>query len=268
MPVFVARRRADVMGGDDTAQAVAHGAQDQHDPQPRELVVTEAHRRSTQLREDLVEGIGVDRGGHPVADRNRPDRDAGLGAPCVRRQVVGQLRDQEDRVVGADRRGSAPHHARRDRLLRVRSAPAELRGLRQPVERLHRTGELHGPHPGRQERGQRIEQRGLAGTLHLCGDDQRNATFDERPEDRRQLRVERAGTDQLDDRARRRWDVADGPPAPPGRGLGHGLSVGPAPKSVKRAGCYRVPALRQELHPGTVMARRGCRGWKSGNLAP
>ena len=89
--------------------------------------------------------------------------------------------------------------------------------------------------PGGRKHHQGVEERRLAGTPGPCRDDQRDAAFDQDPEGRRQLRIERAGTDQLDDRARRRWDVADGPPAPPRRGLGHGRSVRPGPGSVKRA---------------------------------
>ena len=55
------------------------------------------------------------------------------------------------------------------------------------------------------------------------GDDERDAPFDEQPERRRQLGVERAGPDQLDDGARWRWDVADGP-STGGRGVGQGNS--------------------------------------------
>ena len=52
MAVLVARRRTDVVGGDDAPQAITEPAQDQHDPEPRQLVVVGpdragggAHRR-------------------------------------------------------------------------------------------------------------------------------------------------------------------------------------------------------------------------------
>ena len=124
---------------------------------------------------------------------------------------------------------------------RRRSPPAELGRLWQPVECLHRPFELHGPHAGRQEAEERVEERGLAGSPGQGGDDEGDAAFDEDPERSGQLRIERAGEDQLDDRARRRWDVADGPPAPRRRGLGHRRSVRPGPWSVKRLASAQTP---------------------------
>ena len=203
-------------------------------PSLGELVIAEAHRRSSELLEDLVEGVRVDRGGHPVADRHGADRDPGLGAPGVRRQVVGELGDQQDGVVGPDWRRSSTRDACGDRLRRVRAAPAELRRLGQPVEFSIAPASSRVWIPGGRNISNEFEEGGLAGQSRLGCDDQRHAALDQNPQERRQLRVERAGTDQLDDRARRRWDVADGPPAPPWRGLGHGLSVGPGRGSVKR----------------------------------
>ena len=206
-------------------------------PEPRQLVVAEADRRSAELLEDLVERVGVDGRGQPVADGDGTDRDPGLGAPGVGRQVVGQLGDRAGRCRRA---GSVGVGGRVTRAAIASGAcgrpPAELGRLRQPVERLHGAGELDGADA--RAAGRRGARRG-AWSCRRPGaarrDDERDAAFDQHPERRRQLRIERAGTDQLDDRARRRWDVADGPPAPPRRGLGHGRSVRPGPGSVKRA---------------------------------
>ncbi len=104
----------------------------------------------------------------------------------------------------------------------ARSAPTELRGLRQPVEGLRRALELDRPDARRQEVEERAEERGLADLPGLGGDDDRDAALDKDPQRRRQLRIERAGTQQLHDGARRRWHVANGPPAPRWRGVGQG----------------------------------------------
>ena len=228
--VLVARDRADVVGGDDPAPAVADAAQDEHDAEARQLVVGEAGPAVDAAAEDLVERIGVDRRGQPVADARGPDRDARLGAPGVRRQVVGQLRDQEDRVVGADRRRA---RSRSDRATAAAASRARAPAAASRTSRSRRRA----PRSARRAAGSRGARR-AAWTCRLPAP-AAATTSGTRPSMSTQSvaassRIERAGADQLDDRARRRWDVADGPPAPRGRGLGHGRSVGPAPRSVKR----------------------------------
>ena len=145
----------------------------------RQLVVGEADRRLPERVEDLVERIGVDRRGQSVADRRRADRDPCGLTPGVGRGVVGQLVDQQDGGVGADRVGV--------RVRVRRSRPAEFGGLRQPVEGLVLAGQLHDADVGRQEVEQRAEHRRLADELRLGRDDDRNTGFDEQPELRREL---------------------------------------------------------------------------------
>ena len=103
MAVHVARGGADVVGGDDPTPVAGETAQDQDDAQPRQLVVIEIDGRAAQGLEDAVERVGMDRGREPVPDRGGPDGQPGPRAPRVRRQVIRQLRDQQDGVVGADR---------------------------------------------------------------------------------------------------------------------------------------------------------------------
>ncbi len=115
---------------DDAPKTVSDGTEDQDDTEARELVVAEQDRRSTKLVEHVIERVRVDRGREPIADRGRPHRDPGLGSPRVRGQVVGQLGDEQDRVIGADRRRLPPADPCGDGLRRVRGPPAELRRLR------------------------------------------------------------------------------------------------------------------------------------------
>ncbi len=176
----------------------------------------------------------MDRRRQPVADRGRPDRDPGLGAPRVRGQVIGQLRDQEHGRVGPDRRpgrtaarprGVARGHAdgALDHVGRGRShtAPPQFGRLRQPVERLGRPGQLDGVRAGGQEVQQGVEQRRLPCPLGRRGDHERDSRLDQEPERGGELGIERAGADQLDDRSRFGRDRAEGPPAPRRRGVGH-----------------------------------------------
>ena len=84
------------------------------------------------------------------------------------------------------------------------------------------------------------------------GHDDRDATLDQDPQRRRQLGVERAGTDQLHDGARGGRDVADGPPTPRGRGVGHGRDSEIEPVGSERpaygrpVGASNGPAERRE----------------------
>ena len=178
----------------------------------------------------------------PGRSRSRPPGPRG-GRPRPRCRPAGGPRARaasSTRRVGLDRRRDPGARPRRG------AGPAELRGLGQPVERLRRPGELHDPGLGRHEVEQRSEERGLAGPLVLAGHQQRDARLDQQPDRRRQLGIERAATDQLDDGARFRWNGANGPPAPRGGGVGHGDSTGagwmgrtgsvrPGPRSVKRS---------------------------------
>ena len=113
VPVDVADDRPDVVGGHDPSSAAGDGPQDEDDTEARQLVVGEQDRRPPERLEDLVERIGMDRRGQSVPDRRRSDRDARLGAPGVRRQMVGQLRDEQDGRVRPD--GRADRMARRVR---------------------------------------------------------------------------------------------------------------------------------------------------------
>ena len=108
----------------------------------RQLVVGQRHRGPPQLLEDRVERVGVDRGREAVPDRGGPDRDPGGLAPGVGRQVIRELAGDQQGRVGLDRADPEPSVGP------GRARPTELRGLRQPVERLGRPGELHDPVSG------------------------------------------------------------------------------------------------------------------------
>ena len=147
--VRVAGDRPDVVGRDHAAPAVVEPAQDEDDAEVRQLVVGQADRRPAEGVEDLVERVGVDRRGQAVADRGGPDRDPGGGAPRVGGQCGRTARGRAGRS-SSGRIGSLPGAAgRRD------ARPAELRRLRQPVERLVLAGQLDDPARRRQE----VEQR-------------------------------------------------------------------------------------------------------------
>ena len=260
MPVHVARGRTDVVRGDDAPPIAGQPAQDQDQPETRQLVVIEADRWPAQRLEHLVERIGVDGGREPVPDRGGPDGQTGLRTPGVRREVVGQLRDEQDRVVGTDR-ASRPALVGMAWLRTAR--PAELRGLRQPCERLGRAGQLHHARAGLHEVEQRLEQRGLPGAALLGGHDDRDATLDQRPQRRTERRVERAGADELHDGSRsggrrggtpsgsrlehrpwvseRGWSQARGPPA---YGRSKGASNTPGGASPNHPDLRPEPTVR------------------------
>ena len=105
----VARDRPDVMRGRDPPPAAFDPAQDQHDPEMRELVIGQPDRAPAELVEDVVERIGVDGRGKAVADRGGPHRDPRRLAPGVRRQVIRQLGCS--RTVVSARTGSPPLRA-------------------------------------------------------------------------------------------------------------------------------------------------------------
>ena len=156
MPVLVAGGRTDVVGGRHPATVVVEPAQDEDEPEPRQLVVVGPDRRPAELFEDVVEGVRVDRRREAVADARRPDRDPGFLAPGVDGQVVGQLLGHEDGRVGADRLAAG-------RLGQRRALPAQLAGLRQPVEGLAGAGQLAGRDVSGQEVEERMEEGRLAG---------------------------------------------------------------------------------------------------------
>jgi hypothetical protein len=244
--VHIACHRPDVMSGHDPPPIVVEAAQDHDDPQMRQLVIGEADRRPPERVEDLVERIGMDRRGQPVADRRRSDRDPRRITPGVSRRVVGQLVDQQDGCVRADRLGV------RGRVRRAR--PAELGGLREPVERLVLPGELHDADVRRQEVEQRAEHRRLADELRLGRHDDRDAGLDEQPELRGELRIERARPDQLDDRSRfgaawlERWA------SPRRRDVGHRPADGSNPVSSAETSHSRRATAGSRVDAGGSIA--------------
>ena len=82
---------------------------------------------------------------------------------------------------------------------RCDARPAQLGGLRQPCEVLVNTSKLDDPDTGRQEVEQGAEQGRRAGPWDLGGNDHGDSRLDQKPELCRQLRIERARPDQLDD---------------------------------------------------------------------
>ena len=259
--------RADVVGGDDPTPAARDGPQDQDDAETGQLVVREQDRRAAERLEDLVERVGVDRGRQPVADRGRPDRDPGLGAPRVGRQVIGQLGDQQHGRLRPDRRsggmtGGPTACAAGTRMGPWTTSVADGRTRRQPssdacgsqsnvsVAPASSTAWV----PAGRKSSRALSSVDLPVPWAGRGDHQRDPRLDEEPEGRRQLRVERAGTDQLDDGSRFGRDRAEGPPAPRRRGVGHERlrtkggdagSGGPAYGRVGRASNGPTPDLRR-----------------------
>src|SRR5215210_1853640 len=227
VPVLIARDGSDVVRGGNPAHGprirVAgrgrEGTNDDDDADSRQLVVRQRDRRPMQCVEDLFERVGVDRCREAVPDGDGADRDARGVAPRVRRKVIRKLRRDEDarRRVG----GGLTWRVPRDNGL---APPPELARMRKPVERFGDAGKLDAARRRRQEVEQRVEERRLAGPAALGGDDKRHAGFEEEPEEATQLGVERAGPDQLDDRARFRRDRVEAPPAPRWRGDVHGDS--------------------------------------------
>ena len=84
------------------------------------------------------------------------------------------------------------------------SASRALAASGQPGEVLGGAGQVDPAHRRRQEVQQRLEEGRLAGPSRETRDDQRQPRLDQQPRQRRQLGVEDAGRDQLDDRAARR----------------------------------------------------------------
>jgi hypothetical protein len=87
--VLVAADRPLVVGGDDPAAdmpvGAAFGADHQHQPEVRQLVVGQAD--GSEVVVDVLEPIRVDRRPDPVAERRRPDERPRGRAPDVEREV-------------------------------------------------------------------------------------------------------------------------------------------------------------------------------------
>ena len=176
--VLVAGRRTDVVGGDDAAQAVADAAAGSA---PRPAATARRRRELTGGRrscvEDVIEGVGVDRRRQAVADARGPDRDPSFGAPGVRRQVVGQLGDEQDGVVGADRRRCSP--VRAAMAARSRRQPSSgACGSQSKVSIAPASSTVRVP-GGRNQ--QRLEERRLASEPRQGAGHERDTPFDQDP---------------------------------------------------------------------------------------
>lgn len=156
MTVRVTRDRTDVMGGHHPPSVAADPPEDQDDTEVRQLIVGQAHRPPAQLVEDLVERVAMDRRRQAIADRGGPDRQPGGGPPGIDRQVIGELRGDEQRGIRL--------HDRPDGGGSRDAGPAELGRLGQPLERLRRSGQLLHRRRRRHEIAQRPEEGRLAGT--------------------------------------------------------------------------------------------------------
>ena len=247
--VLVAGGRSDVVGGDDPTAAVVEAAQDEDDAEPRQLVVGQAHRGTTERVEDVLERVGLDRRGQAVADRRGPDRDPRVVAPRVRGQVVGQLGDRQGRRVGADGRVEtvvrrsgghprAPSRVHRPGAASRMSRPC--RAARWSASRLERTA----AGPRRASTCRRPTQR----PRQAPGPAPRRAPTASRPAPRRACRCGsaprwsaasegRAGRPTGPARARCR------PTETPGERAGvpaRAASVRPGPGTVKRPGIHRA----------------------------
>src|SRR5439155_19168642 len=131
------------------------------------------------------------------------------------------------------------------------AVPAQLPRVRQPLERLLDSGQVDALRAGRQEVEERVEERRLAGPTALRRHDHRLPRFDEEPEERGELRVERACPDQLDDGPGLRRDWLKAPPAPRWRGDVHGDSV-VWRDATTRDGSVRPPPLSVKRGPELV----------------
>ena len=224
MAVHVAGGRADVVGRDDPATVLIDPAQDDDDAETGQLVVVEPDRGSAQGVEDLVEGVGMDGRRQAVPDRRGADGEPGLGAPGIRGQVVRQLGDEQD---GRRRAGRVDPAIRRSPGVVRRRASADRRASRAPAACGSQSKVSAAPAssiartPGARNVEEGVEERGLARPLPLGGDDDRDPSLDQHPQRRGQLRVERAGPDQLHDGARLGRQRAEGPPTRRRGGVGH-----------------------------------------------
>ena len=192
MTVGVAHGRSEIVRGHDPVTLALDAAHDHDAAEERQLVVGQAHRRAAERREDVLERVARHRRREAVADGRGAHRDAGLLAPGERREPVRQLGRDEDRVVGAD-----------DRLRRPRrgpARPAELGGLRQPVEGLVGAAQLRPSQLRRERVEERLEQRRPDGGIAVGDDDQRDPAFEQPPERRRESGIQQADPDQVDDR--------------------------------------------------------------------
>ena len=244
------------MGGDDPTAVLGNAAHHEDDPEHRELVLPQAHCPRSELREHGLEGVGVDRRGKSIPFADRSDCQAGLLAPCVHREVVTQLlRQQHSRAERSRRRFVRGPQARRggcgwttwpDEVAGPRplGSPPELPGLGHPGEVLEVAGELPDADLGRQEGKQRVEESGLAGQRWPRGNDERHIRIEEEPDERREIRVNRVGQDQLGDRERSiaiRTRATE-PPSHPGPS--HSASTGTVDLSLRSRtdGGYGRPA--------------------------
>ena len=204
VPVLVATDRAGVVRRDDPAPHVPVrielGTDDQDQPEVRELVVRQSDRPAAEERVDVLEPIGMERRPDPVSDRRGADEGSGRQAPCVDRQMLGQLRRDQVRGGGRDRQRGGLESGR------SLARPAESLGLGQPGEVLRSAREVDPPGGRRQEIEHGFEERRLAGPLVETGDDDRHPGLDEDPCKGGELGVEHAAGDQLDDRSTRRRD--------------------------------------------------------------
>ena len=222
--VHVAGGRPDVVGRDDPATVLATRRRTSDDAEPRQLVVVEPDRRPAQGVEDLVEGVGVDRRRQAVPDRGGADGEPGLGAPGVRRQVVRQLGDEQDGRRRAGRVGPATR--RSPRVVRRRaSADRRASRARRPAAASRRSRpRRRARSPGRRAPG---TSRRASRSVDLPAPCPSAATTIgtrpsiSSPQRRGQLRVERAGPDQLHDGARLGRQRAEGPPTRRRGGVGH-----------------------------------------------
>ena len=149
---------------------------------------------------------------------DRPDREAGLGAPGVRRQVVGQLGHEQDGVVGADRRLAGVGLGAGSR---VRCQPSSVAcGSQSKVSLAPSSSTIRCP-GGRKSRS-------AVSSVVLPAPPAWAATMSGTRPSISSQRVAASSASSVparissDDGARRRRHVADGPPAPRGRGVGQG----------------------------------------------
>jgi len=99
--VLVPAHRPRVVRRDDAAPDLAArpaiGPDDEDQPEIGQLILGQADGRVDELLMDVLQPIGVDRCGDPIADRRSSHEGPGRRAPRIDRQVHGELRRDEDR---------------------------------------------------------------------------------------------------------------------------------------------------------------------------
>lgn len=199
--VLVAPDGTGIVGGHDTPPRTAArstiGAHDQDEAEVGQLFFGQANRTFPEEIVNVLETVSVNRRRDAIPDRRRPDQRPRRPTPRVDRQVLRHLGGDE--VAGRGGEGNRRGWPRRVGC--VVGLPTERLCFGQPGKVLGGAPEVDAARGRRQEVEEGLEQRRLPRPLLEPADDDRQARLDEEPGETRQLRVEDAVGDELDDRA-------------------------------------------------------------------